>query len=530
MKKIALFLLCIFLSVRIYSNTYYVAKNGNDNANGFENTPWLTIQKAITVVSAGDTVYIKSGTYTERVILETSGLIGNYITLSNYLNDEVIIDGNGIIWDDPINRWNGLVDISGLNYIKIYGLKIINSYFSGIFLENSSNIIIENNTTYNTFSSGIGVWSCNNITIKENEIELACNLGGEECISVSDSFNCQIFQNNVHHNGQGINGGEGIDIKQGSYDINVYQNLVHHLNNRTGIYADAWDSHTYNINIYQNKVYNCTETGIAIASEFGGLLENINIYNNISYNNKFEGIQLGGWTNEDYVGPTPVKHIKIINNTCYNNGSIANSYGFGISIDNAFAEDVILRNNICSENSNQIQVINILSGLVVDHNLIYGDNDNEYAIFGTEFILEDPLFIDASNLDLNLQSNSPAIDFGSSNEAPNFDFNGTNRPIGDGFDIGAYEFNPSAQLENFSQNSINIYPNPFKNELTIDFSNNEKENIEIFVYTSFGKLIYTTKLSKNNFILKRNNLPIGIYLLVITSENQTLATKKIIIK
>lgn len=44
----------------IYSATYYVAKNGNDNNSGNEAFPWLTIQKAADTMIAGDLIKVGS--------------------------------------------------------------------------------------------------------------------------------------------------------------------------------------------------------------------------------------------------------------------------------------------------------------------------------------------------------------------------------------------------------------------------------------------------------------------------------------
>jgi len=42
-------------------------------------------------------------------------------------------------------------------------LFLINSTSAGIFADNSSHLTIEKNYTYNTFSSGIGIWDSDNI-------------------------------------------------------------------------------------------------------------------------------------------------------------------------------------------------------------------------------------------------------------------------------------------------------------------------------------------------------------------------------
>jgi hypothetical protein len=43
---------------------YYVASNGSDDAAGTEGAPFKTIQKAASLVSAGDTVVVRHGSYT----------------------------------------------------------------------------------------------------------------------------------------------------------------------------------------------------------------------------------------------------------------------------------------------------------------------------------------------------------------------------------------------------------------------------------------------------------------------------------
>src|SRR4029453_16677762 len=46
---------------------YYVATNGNDSDSGTIKQPFRTIRRGITSLAAGDTLYIRSGTYDERI-------------------------------------------------------------------------------------------------------------------------------------------------------------------------------------------------------------------------------------------------------------------------------------------------------------------------------------------------------------------------------------------------------------------------------------------------------------------------------
>jgi hypothetical protein len=52
------------------------------------------------------------------------------------------------------------------------------------------------------------------------------------------------------------------------------------------------------------------------------------------------------------------------------------------------------------------------------------------------------LFVSAAGNDYHLSSTSPAIDIGTTANAPSSDLDGNTRPRGSGIDIGAYEYLP----------------------------------------------------------------------------------------
>ena len=74
MFVIVFFLSALALAEFVAASSYYVATNGNDANPGTLSQPWRTIQKAANTVSAGDTVYIREGTYNEYVTMKTSTL------------------------------------------------------------------------------------------------------------------------------------------------------------------------------------------------------------------------------------------------------------------------------------------------------------------------------------------------------------------------------------------------------------------------------------------------------------------------
>src|SRR4030042_1234212 len=324
-----LLLLIIIAPVELDAAIYYVASNGNNDNPGTDLLPWLTIQKAADTMVAGDMVYIKAGTYAEQVEIINNGTPYAYITYSAYPGHIVTIDGSSVI----LPEWSGLINVQGRDYIRIAGLRIINagpdSSNAGILVDNSSHIIIENNYTYNTLSSGIGVWGSSYVTVSGNEVSLCCTGGMQECISMASTSYFEVKNNHVHHTVSGDNGKEGICLKDGSNNGTAHGNNVHDISTAVAFYVDAWDKHTYNIEVYQNMVHDNLETGIALASEMGGLLENIDVYNNLSYRNGYTGLVLGDWGGP--VPTHPMTNITVINNTLYDNGT--SGWGGGIAHD-----------------------------------------------------------------------------------------------------------------------------------------------------------------------------------------------------
>jgi hypothetical protein len=415
---------------------YYVAPTGNDSNPGTMDQPWGTIQKAADTLMPGDTVYIRAGTYHERVVPQNSGEPGKEITYAAYPGETATIDGTGV----DVPEYSGLFDLTGRSYIRVSGLQVINSVYYGIVTENSSYVTIEKNYTYNTYSSGISSWNSNHVIVDGNEVVGACTGPWQEHISISNTDTFEMRYNLVHDVLPGTEGKEGMSIKDASTHGKVYGNQVYNLNH-VGIYVDAEAGHLSDIEVYQNVVHNIEGMGFSLASEAGGLLENIRLYNNVAYDNL-----VGLWVSACCIETHPFKDITIVNNTFAYNGR--NNWGGGIGIENTQIENVVIRNNICSQNiySQMAAPPGVLPELTVDHNLTDGDRDPEYEFNGMDDLMDvSPLFMNPTDADFHLEVGSPAIDHGSSLDSSTMDFDGNVRPQdgdGDGsavFDIGADE-------------------------------------------------------------------------------------------
>jgi hypothetical protein len=104
-------------------NIIYVSKNGNDSKSGtHENDPFLTLTKALSVATSGDTVYIYPGTYTEifpltvpvGVTVKGAGIRSVTIqpTVGTKSNDAFLLNGETTVEDLTVT---GFLFNSGAN-------------------------------------------------------------------------------------------------------------------------------------------------------------------------------------------------------------------------------------------------------------------------------------------------------------------------------------------------------------------------------------------------------------------------------
>jgi hypothetical protein len=81
---------------------YYVSPSGSDSAPGTLSQPFQTIQKAASIMVAGDTVLIRAGVYRETVTPANSGTQNAPITYMPYNGESVTVSGADVI---PASSW-----------------------------------------------------------------------------------------------------------------------------------------------------------------------------------------------------------------------------------------------------------------------------------------------------------------------------------------------------------------------------------------------------------------------------------------
>ena len=98
LKKVLLSFLVTFLALSCFGTNYFISPNGNDNNKGIISSPWATLNKVWTVLKAGDTVYLRGGTYafnTQQRLTGKNGASGSLINIWAYPNENPVLTKSG---------------------------------------------------------------------------------------------------------------------------------------------------------------------------------------------------------------------------------------------------------------------------------------------------------------------------------------------------------------------------------------------------------------------------------------------------
>ncbi|MBO9542882.1 right-handed parallel beta-helix repeat-containing protein, partial [bacterium] len=242
----------------------YVSTSGNDsNAGTSSSAPLKTLAAAAAKAKAGTTVMIAGGTYYEQLVTKVGGSAGQEIVFQSY-NGTAVIDGSKLGWKVHSNQNQGLVELRH-PYVKLKGLKIVNSNNTGVLL-NHDNLTVDSceiaqiqwhaistETSRQTgYNNGKMI---RNAVIRGNDIHHATIYGDGQVVSlVADGFT--VSGNKIHDNKK-----EGIDIWLGAKHGEVVDNTVY--NNSVGIFVDGASY----VRIHRNRAYNNVKAGIGVSSE-----------------------------------------------------------------------------------------------------------------------------------------------------------------------------------------------------------------------------------------------------------------------
>jgi len=293
----------LFAACPAYCSTYFVDPNGNDSNSGDINHPFQTIPHAVGVVVAGDTIYLRGGTYaysgssTAITLPSKSGSSAtNRCSLIGYNGERPLLDFNamtgtsadglkinGSYWyvkglDCRAAPHNG-IKISGGNYNIVEFCRSYENRNSGVQLASgaSYNQIINCDSYYNfdAPTGGNADGFSPKLDVGTGNYFYGCRSwqnsddGYDGYLRPSDDVNttydhCWSFKNGYLENGA-ASGGNGNGFKMGGYDTG--QNLRHNViyknclcfNNRVKGFDqnnDLGDMNLYNCTAFSNGSYN----------------------------------------------------------------------------------------------------------------------------------------------------------------------------------------------------------------------------------------------------------------------------------
>jgi len=374
---------------------YYVATTGNDANLGGQSQPFQSIGKGVSVLKSGDILYLRQGTYIERITPETMTLPSatswsSAITIAGYPG-EVVTLSSGINIQD--NR-----DSSIVAYLIFDNLILRNDGNPAFRVAGNSHHIRLSNSNLQTY----GASGSTNIVMVANTT------------SYNEFINCSVHDAPVSFDNGATTGHYGFYIggHHNIYDGNrVYNNTGHAFCLYQSGQNNVHDNIIRNNIIYGNG-FDDGQRGQSLAAVVLASGSSNQFYNNIVYGNRSSGVGVA------YTGGG-------IDNQVYNNTIYGNS-GFGIEVSPS-SPNTIIKNNIIFSNGRGTLNEQIVdwgaAGLVQSNNLT-----------------TDPKFVNASALDFSLQAGSPAIDAGVTVSVVTTDMQGVARPQGGAYDIGAYEY------------------------------------------------------------------------------------------
>ncbi|MFZ1517971.1 MAG: discoidin domain-containing protein [Ignavibacteriaceae bacterium] len=424
----------------------------DNNATGLNNgTSWTNAFQGFdhinyTNIDFGDTIFISGGDFSKIYNLGTT-ITKSGITITKGIgaghNGEVILQA---LSQDTLSGTAFM--IRDVNSVTISNLSVKNWAMSfeidGNYEEATYNITVENiKGIFNGRFLRVGGYPnttgtyCHDITIRNNTLTTPSLTELQTDFIYAQYMRGLVIDNN--------------DVTIRANDLLQHDDMVQTFWARGPIIVKN--------NIFKNlNIKQAHSQGIFFENHYGDHF----IYNNVI-------VQFGDTTADGNTGGK----IYFKNSTL--NEGIAYVYGntvYGSNGDfvnlNTSSSGSIIKNNIFwtfgriggTLSTTSIVRVVLNSGTTISENLFY-DMDNSMTNIsnsgtnGTNYEAN-PLFINRSTLNFTLQSTSPAIDAGALLLSPfNYDILGVMRPIGAGYDIGAYEFNDNGVLDMIPPELIN---------------------------------------------------------------------------
>lgn len=457
-----LLLLNCAMAQPLMAATYYVSKTGIDTNPGTESLPWLTIQKAANTIVAGDTVYVQSGIYSEKVnCTAASGTEDKSITfLANgsvtiygwYLSKPYYTVQGFTVTGETVPSYWGSFSIAK----TAHGTKIINNTIThNSSLSNVYGIFMQADSS----NYGINPYNC---TIKGN------NIIEPVFHALSLQGSGHLVENNYF---TGTKGWDAIRLLSSNTIIrgNTFDNWSNLINN--GNHPDIIQAFADNGEIVINVIVENNFAKNCVNTQIGNITDTYKVpTGNVGYwewrNNIFANV---AWAMSIYAD-----NFKFYNNVFYKCGiNTSSPILFRSSTDRGVAHNSKIFNNIFVECGSMPTSpyygwygtyvptdAPALQGFEADFNLVIGTGDgttkkgfNEpHGLNGTQ-----PRFLDPDRLDFRPIVGSPVIG-AAKNLYPLFatDFTGAMRDSSLPWDLGAFVYLPGKPTQPATPQNLRI--------------------------------------------------------------------------
>ena len=235
-----------------YKRVWVVSPTGSDTAGGSETAPLRTISRAITLAGPGELIRVRSGTYTERVLISgsvRSGTAAAPITLQGEGNPRIVLGSvNGALMVVEKPYWL----ISGFN-IDLQNRKAYGVAFTGNL---QGTKLSHSEIHHGQYGAGVSFhYSANGATLENNHIHHIF-ISGDDAhgVVIQPTARNITVRNNVIHD----NSGDAIQCysEDGSVPSTPADGVLIEGNDLYGNIEQSLDIKTcYNVTVRRNKMH-----------------------------------------------------------------------------------------------------------------------------------------------------------------------------------------------------------------------------------------------------------------------------------